>query len=294
MNRIKAFIKRALERIFLPTHKKIDRLDQLSLINTALSRAAATAAARVVEPANPLSWEFSGFSQNGEDGLLDYLTRKLKNSNRYFIEIGASGGIENNTAWFAHGRKFSGLMIDGNKQTVERGQAVANFGTDLRWLFVNKDNISNLHDLAVHKNPDIFSLDIDGIDYYMAKSILEGGFRPKIFIVEYNSAFGPVDSKTVEYRQDFRMGQVHSTELYYGVSIAGWKTFFSSQGYKFITVDSNGVNAIFVDPAEFDAGFLSQLKGLDFAENFYQLKKFKGGWEKQSALISDVKYFTIN
>ena len=38
--------------------------------------------------------------------------------------------------------------------------------------------------LAFHENPDLFSLDIDGNDFYIAKAILDGGFRPKIFVVE--------------------------------------------------------------------------------------------------------------
>jgi hypothetical protein len=45
---------------------------------TAYSRAAATAATRVVEATDPISWEFAGFSQHGEDGIIDYqfLSRK--------------------------------------------------------------------------------------------------------------------------------------------------------------------------------------------------------------------------
>jgi hypothetical protein len=294
MKKIKELIKRTIESILSPINKSLNRLDQLSRINTALSRASATAALRVIEPKNPISWEFSGFSQNGEDGILDYLSRKLVKSNRYFIEIGASDGIENNTAWFAHGRKFSGLMIEGNRLTVDRGQAVAHFATDLRWLFVNKENINTLIEWTVYKNPDIFSLDIDGNDFYIAKLIFEAGFRPKIFIVEYNSSYGPTDEKTVIYDEDFNLKHMHSTQLYYGVSISGWKSFFKGHGYKFVTVDSNGVNAIFIDPSEFDESFVEHLQGLDFKENFYQMKKFKFSWEKQYDLIKEMEYYTIH
>ena len=37
-------------------------------IASALSRAAATATIRSIDPTDPASWEFAGFSQHGEDG----------------------------------------------------------------------------------------------------------------------------------------------------------------------------------------------------------------------------------
>lgn len=63
-----------------------------------LARGAATSALRNLDMSNLSSWEFSGFSQNGEDGIIDVLTRNIVEPNRYFIEIGASDGVENNTA----------------------------------------------------------------------------------------------------------------------------------------------------------------------------------------------------
>jgi hypothetical protein len=293
MNSIKSFVKRILERAFLSTNQKLDQLKLLNQVNTGLSRAAAVAGARNIDSTNPTSWEFGGFSQNGEDGIIDYLVGRLKSSNRYFIEIGASNGIDNNTAWLAHGRRFSGLMIDGNMENIKTGEQVATVATNILCMFVNQENISKLKELALHRNPDVFSLDIDGTDYYIVKAILEGGFKPKIFIVEYNSAFGPAESKTVAYTPDFIMANMHPTQLYYGVSVCGWKTLFAKHGYQFVTVDANGVNAVFIDPTAFDQGFTSQLKGLDFVENFYQLKKFGYGWQEQSKLLEGVRFFSI-
>ena len=68
-------------------------------INIALSKGGAMMHARNIDLTQPATWEFSGFSQNGEDGILDVLRKNLLESNRYFIEIGAADGIENNSAW---------------------------------------------------------------------------------------------------------------------------------------------------------------------------------------------------
>ena len=56
-------------------------------IAMALARAAAGIALRRVDPTRPSSWEFAGFSQNGEDGIIDYLCDRLVKPDRYFIEI---------------------------------------------------------------------------------------------------------------------------------------------------------------------------------------------------------------
>jgi len=58
-------------------------------ISSALSRAAATAPLRLIDPLRPLTWEFNGFSEHGEDGIIDYLCSQITTPNRFFFEIGA-------------------------------------------------------------------------------------------------------------------------------------------------------------------------------------------------------------
>jgi hypothetical protein len=294
---MKRIFRKLVNKTFAPITDHLNNQDSLIFnqiqINNGLSRAAATAGLRMINETNPISWEFSGFSQNGEDGIIDFLISKLKKTNRYFIEIGASTGIENNTAWLMHAKKYSGLMIDGNSYAIEIAKNNSTPFVDSISLFVNAENINTLKKYAVYDDPDFFSLDIDGNDYYIAKLILESGFRPKIFAVEFNSAYGPTQSITIEYADDFNINKAHSSYLYYGVSITGWKKLFENFGYKFITTDSNGVNAFFVDPLQFENKFLDQLKGLPFTENAYQKRKFKYNWEEQFELIKNMKFFEI-
>lgn len=300
MASLKIVFRKIVDKLFFPTHCKLDNLTALMndqfyqiQINNGFSRAVANINLRNTDRSNPVTWEFSGFSQNGEDGIIDYLITQLKRKNRYFIEIGAANGIANNTAWLAHAKKYAGLMIDGNELSIEIAKRNSPIGIEAYSMFVDKNNIDEIKKLAVYNNPDVFSLDIDGNDYYIAKAIIASGFRPKIFVVEYNSAFGPEDSKTIVYAPDFNIAKAHQSQLYYGVSITGWRNFFESHGYKLVTVDSNGVNAIFMDPNEFEISFVNQIKGLLFAENFYQMRKFKSTWKGQFQFIKDMEYFEI-
>jgi hypothetical protein len=275
-------------------NRRLDARDR-QRIAIALSRGGAMMQARRIDLALPGTWEFSGFSQNGEDGILDVLRRQLTGSNRYFVEIGASDGIENNTAWLLVAEKYAGLMIEGDPRLAERARRTMpaySVGAECRHMFVTRESVPALRELAWHLDPDVFSLDIDGMDYHVAGALLDGGFRPRIFAVEYNSVFGPERSLTVEYRPDFAF-TAHPTQLCYGVSIAGWRRFFERRGYRFVTVDRNGVNAFFVDPAFFDPGFLDGVKGLPFAENLYQYRKFRRPSEEQFALIADQRFVSI-
>jgi hypothetical protein len=253
-------------------------------IAIAFARAAATSGLRQIDPTRPSTWEFSGFSQNGEDGVIDYLCGHLLRPDRYFVEIGASNGLENNTTWLAMARRYGGLMIDGDPAKVS--ECAQTFGTlngpvEFHTMMVNRDSGPALARLALVRNPDLFSLDIDSLDYYVAAAILDAGLRPKIFVAEYNSAFGPDLAVTIPYQDPFNRHRAHPSGHYYGVSVMGLRYLFGRHGYRFVTVDQNGVNAFFADPAEFDRGFIDALRGTPFRENIVQRRESRTDWAGQ-------------
>jgi hypothetical protein len=265
-------------------------------INAAIAKGGVMMQARRIDLSDPATWEFSGFSQNGEDGIVDILRRQLKASNRFFVEIGAADGIENNSSWLAVMEKYNGLMVEGNSWLAARANRTVvpfSIGAECINLFVDTKNIGNIKELMSHFDPDVFSLDIDGNDYYIAQSVFAAGIRPKIFVVEYNSVFGPDRSLTIEYQDDFSYSKKDSTQLYYGVSLSAWKKFFVQHDYEFITVERNGVNAFFVDRSQYDSDFLENVNGLEFAENRFQRRKFRMPDEQQFELIKTRKFVEV-
>jgi hypothetical protein len=125
--------------------------------------------------------------------------------------------------------------------------------------------------MCPYRDPDVFSLDVDGIDYHIAARILELGFRPKLWVVEYNPTFGPERSVAVPYSEDFVRWRAHESGLYYGASVAAWRKLFEGYAYEFITTDKSGTNAFFVDPAAFPEGFARSLKRVGFRDNVSDL-----------------------
>jgi len=142
-------------------HDVVDR----QRINIALSKGAAMMQARDIDLTQPSTWEFSGFSQNGEDGILDVLRKQLSSSNRYFVEIGAADGIENNSGWLLVAEKYNGLLIEGSPHLVERAKRTVvgySIGAEIHNMFVTKESARDIKTLAFYNDPDVFSLDIDG------------------------------------------------------------------------------------------------------------------------------------
>ncbi|TDU71395.1 hypothetical protein EI77_02519 [Prosthecobacter fusiformis] len=291
-----------------------DKIDQMLIetrIAAGFSRGAATAAVRRLDPANPRTWEFGAFSQHGEDGILDYLICGLVRSNRFFVEIAAADGLENCTAWLALAGKWSGVMVEGDehlaalsRRTYQNRVWNVNVVND----FVTVENISEILGRSPYKDFDVLSLDIDSVDFHILKATLNLGYKPKIIAVEYNSVFGPEVAVTVPYKDVFNRWTEHETGIYYGASLGAWKLLLGRHGYRFITVDSSGTNAFFVDESCFKPGYLEAVQGTEFLNNATDInptvairdgdghivRMLEPEWRRQINIISHLPLETIN
>lgn len=265
-----------------------------SRIAAGYARGGAGIASRKFHATEPTSWEFGAFSQNGEDGIIDHLLSLIESPSGYFVEIGASDGIQNNTAFLAFVKNYSGLMVEGDtfkSEYATRFLQPLNWSVDYVNLMVEPDEIDRVMDLCLVNDPDLLSLDIDSNDYFVMKALLERGMKPKVICVEYNSAFGPTSPRSIVYIQGLNYQVFHPSQLYYGVSISGWRALLGRYGYRFVTVESRGVNGFFVDPEA--VALPPGIEGPAFAENMTQLRRHRTGWEGQFAQISKLPLITV-
>jgi hypothetical protein len=263
-----------------------------SRIAAGFARGAATANLRNIDPTKPTSWEFGAFSQHGEDGILDYLIQNLRDSDKYFLEIAASDGLENCTAWLALARKWTGVMVEGNKLSAEHCRKVYHqriWNVLVRNCYVNTNNIKELLEILPSKNFDVFSLDIDSIDYHIMSTCMELGYRPKIIVVEYNSAFGPDRAVFPEYKEVFDRWEEHPSGIYYGASITAWRQLLEAQGYFFLGVESSGTNAFFLHRDYFEPNFLNQIQVLEFLDNSTDMNPTTYVPDPQGAILKFLK-----
>lgn len=185
------------------------------------------------------------YSQYTEDGLLDEIFRRIGTTDQYFVEFGVGDGLENNTAYrLALG--WQGLWLDanpGNMAAIRAGYAslIAAGRLAAAEARVSAANVEELFIRSgVPEEFDLLSIDIDGNDYRVWRAI--SAYRPRVVVVEYNSALGPA------VRWAMPDGPEHAIdrERFFGGSLKEFEELGREKGYALIGCDLSGVNAFFV------------------------------------------------
>lgn len=197
---------------------------------------------------NIQDYEFKVFSQNGEDGIIQFLIQNTEIKNKTFVEFGVETYKEANTKFLLLNNGWSGLIIDGDKDAMEK---IAS--SDLHWKydlksignFITKDNINKIIKSAgIEGEIGLLSVDIDGNDYWVFENI--DCINPQILIMEYNSMFGDTHKISVPYDENFVRSQKHYSNLYYGASIAALCDIANKKGYDLVGSNSFGNNLFFI------------------------------------------------
>ncbi|MEM7118207.1 MAG: hypothetical protein AAF614_37615 [Chloroflexota bacterium] len=200
--------------------------------------------------------EFSRYSQNGEDGILLYIFALIGYTNKHVVEMCAGDGIECNAANLIINHGWKGLLFDGNEQAIQRGKAFYAQQTNawrLRRLppqlvqaWITAENVNDL----IAKNGfggeiDLFSLDMDGVDYWIWKALT--CIQPRVVVVEYNNRWSAGQSVTVPYQHDFAAkGASVDGAGYFGASLLAFKRLAQQKGYRLIGANGPNTNAFFM------------------------------------------------
>ena len=188
------------------------------------------------------------FSQNGEDGFIDYLLFSLNITKPKFVEIGIGTYKECNTRFLFERIAPEGLVIDYIEDLEKKIKKNIRFWKgDLTVInqLVDPDNIITiLEKNNFHTGTDLFSLDIDGIDYWILDKLPEN--FSKICVIEYNSVFGDELEITVPNKKNFTRKEYHFSHLCYGVSLKALIKKMSEKGFIFVGSNELNNNAFFV------------------------------------------------
>lgn len=158
-------------------------------------------------------WEMRVYSQNGEDGILQYIFYKIGTTNKYFVEFGVESGKECNTRYLRE-QGWQGLWMDASYENKL-----------VKKEFVTPNNIEHLFKkYSVLQVFDLLSIDVDSNDYWIWKAITK--YCPRVVVIEYNSVW--------KKKTDF------------GVSLATMVALGRKKGYRLVACDQKGINAFFV------------------------------------------------
>ena len=116
---------------------------------------------------------------------------------------------------------------------------------------VTSDNIFNiLKKNNFQNNLDLFSLDIDGIDYWVMKELPDN--LSKIVVTEYNATFGANLEVTVPNINNFNRTKYHYSNLCYGMSLRAIINLMKRKNYTFVGANKACNNAFFINNNEVD------------------------------------------
>ena len=221
---------------------------------------------RYQDPKRLNRFEFQVFSQNGEDGILFEIFKRINSVNRIFVEIGVENGLENNTTFLLQ-QGWSGYWLEGNLEAVRFirkhfEKPITNKVLSVRHVFAREDDIVGiLSDLNVPRDPDLLSIDIDRNTYYVLKAILSY-LRPRVLVVEYNSLYPP----PVEWKVEYSPEKSWNRSSYVGASLKAYEILGNQFGYSVVGCDICGINAFFVRNELLNEHFLPPYT----AENHYE------------------------
>lgn len=192
--------------------------------------------------------EVKVYSQWGEDGILDYICEIIALAKPRFLEIGAGNFLKCNSRFIAEFRNASVVAVDARADLLSAPLHSLKWKNHIELVheWITPDNVNSIIELAKQKmnSVDIFSLDLDGNDYWILERANLSQF--KVVVVEYNALFGSTHEVTVPRNDRFERHKEHTSGLYYGASLKAFVELLKLKGFVFIGTNRSCVNAFFI------------------------------------------------
>ena len=193
----------------------------------------------------PYSYEHQTFSQNGEDGIISEILKRLNIGTGSFVEIGVGDGSENNTRLLLE-LDWKGTWIDGDTNCYET--ILNNFSSHINSdqlhaynSFVDNENINKiLETLHLSQEVDVLSIDLDLTTHLVWKEL--SYLKAKVVILEYNGFF----PDEVDWEANTNTSKCWDGSINMGATLSVIRAISTKKGYTFIGCDLSGTNAFFV------------------------------------------------
>lgn len=194
----------------------------------------------------PLSFEdvgFRKFSQFDEDGILLYIFSKIGAKSRRVLEMCAGIGRECMATNLIVNHGWEGLLFEGDAKNVASALNFFRNNNDSfsippkvvqAWLTAETLNEA-VRSNGFEGDIDLFSLDVDGNDYWFWKAL--DVVSPRVCVIETNSCIPTAMSVTSPYDPNFRMNSA-----FHSASLGAIVKLGKEKGYRLIGTNRAGFN----------------------------------------------------
>lgn len=112
------------------------------------------------------------YAQNNEEKIIEDIFKEIGTTNKFAVEFGCHPNHQ-----FSNGKALEEKGWTVHFYGVEGGE-------DIKQEFFTAENINEIFDkYEVPQSPDLMSIDVDGMDYYLWKALKR---KPRVVIIEYN------------------------------------------------------------------------------------------------------------
>lgn len=194
---------------------------------------------------------FSVYSQNDEDGILLYLMSVAGMTNRVAVELAFGEAYSANVTNLLVNWGWTGFLFEGFPKLAAEAAAffAANRHTRVAPPSVITGYIdpTNVNTICEHHGlvgeADVFSLDIDGIDFWVWDAL--EAFSPRCVVVEFSHFWGPHASVTVPLDPAFTQERDFD-ETYCSASLEAYRRLGRRKGYRLVGTNNRRFNAFFL------------------------------------------------
>lgn len=195
---------------------------------------------------------FRTFSQHEEDGILLYIFSLIGVTNKKCVEMCVGTGLESNTANLIVNHFWNGLLFDGQYKNIDIAQTFYSLHSNTQiyppkviHAWIDRENINQLISSNGYIGEiDLFSLDIDGMDYHLLERLEV--VSPRVIVLEINHLWGPEKSYTVPYDKNFEAEFTADGSDYAGASLSAFIKLAKVKGYYFVGTNRFATNAFFI------------------------------------------------
>jgi hypothetical protein len=240
---------------------------------------------------------YKKFSQNNEDGLINYIFDNINHQSKIVYEICAGDGIENNSALLIHDHDFSAYLFDADNDRVAHGQRYYQHNQKVNFIhaWITRSNIIDLIKTHNYLSPniDLLSIDMDGVDYWILKEILDSKIlSPRVIILEYQDIIGSKLSLTVPYSDNFNGWKYDSFggPNYSGASLMAFINLLKKD-YAFVFCEQQGFNAFFIQRKELEKQ--KELKELVDINICFNIPKVINGIQTRWPRVNHMKWINV-
>jgi hypothetical protein len=158
----------------------------------------------------------------------------------------------------------------------------------LRNAWITAENVNDLLlEAGCDGEVDLFSLDVDGNDYWIWQAIEV--IKPRLFVCETHNIVPDDESLTIAYQPDFSSSKQPSHyQDYRSVSLAAMVKLCKTKGYRLIGAHRHGFNAFFLREEE-GREFFPEVSITEVHDNYWT----KVGQQKRWPLVKDMNWTRV-